>query len=169
MTTEIATTSTNGDSHNREALRWILQSPDFSYFKINTIMVANTVGSLSIEKQNTKYVIIYSPNPRSYSIFGDYIWEINNPDEVVDIIAELPNSVYIDREEIKSPGDLQDYFRLLSCILYYWGSDHTCYVCHGETYGFMTDCKHSICVYCYQKSIKDSKFTCGICRLTFSE
>lgn len=148
----------------REKLKLLLEDPEFYLFELHDVPVARTIGDLLISKNNDHgYSIEYTPN-KIYSLFGPNDWSFESVDEVVDTIATLSKSIYIDARQLFNQAELESHKNMLDCIFHYLNIGRECYVCNEDAYGMQTECGHAICIYCYHKSLKNDQFTCGVCR-----
>jgi len=156
------------DNENRNNLKKMLESPDFVRCKMRSIAVAKTYGTLTIIKTERsdefEYEIRYCPESPTFPLFYEEHWVVYSADMVVDIIQDLPNSIYINSRDLLLPKELQKFKDISQYILYYWKCEKKCFVCAEDAYGHMTECGHTICIYCFQRSINDNQFKCGLCR-----
>ena len=90
-------------------------------------------------------------------------------------VGNLSNSkFFFGRKEecLMSPEKDQEYKLCRSACFKLWNKEaDICYVCQEDAQDHTTRCGHSICVPCYQKSIRytleANEFTCGVCRAEF--
>lgn len=142
------------EQQNYDNFKKILQDSDFDSIFLEDIPVAKTIGDLLIKrKSKTQYIIEYTPN-KLFSIFEGQTWLLENVDEVIDVISNLPKSIYVNTQDLLSPKELHNYQNQLDCIFYYWKDiSPYCYLCGEYAYGLRTECGkgHTICIYCKNK------------------
>jgi len=149
-------------------LKTILEDPDFCMFELTDFCVAKTKGRFLISKNsNNSFDIEYTPDG---DFFEGISWLAESIDEAIGMITKLAESVYIHQQMLLGGNELEVYTEFCKCLVELWGYDKDCYVCGENAYCFMTECRHSICVYCFQKCFQndDKQFTCGVCRHSVS-
>jgi hypothetical protein len=148
-------------------LKEILKDPDFHLFELTDFCVARTKGRLTISKETSSFSIDYTPDG---NFFEGISWLAESMEEAIEMIMDLSKSVYIHQQMFLVGKELALYQRFCECLIELWGYDKECYVCEENAYCFMTECRHSICIYCFQKCFQNDnkQFTCGVCRHTVS-
>lgn len=150
----------------KNKLKKILEDTRFEYFELTDYCIARTKGRLLVTRNNiNSYGVEYMPDG---DFFEGVNWLAENSDEAVEMIQGLTSSsLYVNYNTLLTEKELETYNDICECLLFFSGHDKNCYVCGENAYCFMTECQHTICVYCYRKSIdKQHKFTCGLCRHT---
>ena len=159
--------SVRDEQHIKNKLKTILEDPDLHLFELTDFCVAKTKGRLTISKNPNSFSIEYTPDG---NFFENISWLADSMEEVIEMIVDLSKSVYIHQQLLLAGKELEIYSDMCVCLIQLWGYDKNCYVCGENAYCFMTECRHSICIYCFQKCFQNDnkEFTCGVCRHTVS-
>lgn len=151
-----------GLNNVRNKLKMILEDPEFCLFELTDFCVAKTKGRLTISKNQNSFGIEYTPDG---NFFEGISWLVDDLEEALTTIEGLSKSIYIHQQMLLCGKELEKYKMFCECLIQLWGYDKDCYVCGENAYCFMTECRHSICVYCFKLSIDiQNTFTCGLCR-----
>ena len=101
---------------------------------MRSVAIAKTYGVLSITRNRTsyEYEIEYYPESLAYPSFNEQNWIVDNVDQVIYIITELPNAIYINSRDLLLPREQELYKEMRDCIFYYWKCDLHCFVCNED-------------------------------------
>lgn len=152
----------------QEELQRIVSSPTFHTLEIPCIEIDGIMCWLGIYKSETGEFTMELGSVSK--IVGDsFLWNIKDPNELTERLVELSRSKWI-RHELMNENELSQYLRARYCVYQLLGKHpNICYVCQEDAHDFTTECLHSICIKCYEKSIQVSNnhsqvFQCGVCR-----